>query len=130
MCLKCAQSLSPRRRGMPSCRVTRPKGEPISRKSGHRSIFLTKSHRQPPVFDAIRCKISLDKPKVVPLYFRHEKGSSYQTIFWAVAVLPTFYPCKSRAADKLAATGYRIQTNSLSRNYRTAFYHCHNPPGE
>jgi hypothetical protein len=35
-----------------------------------------------------------------------------QTIFWAVAVLPTFYPCSSRAADKLAATEYRIQTNS------------------
>jgi hypothetical protein len=45
--------------------VKRPKDELISQKNGHRSTLLTKSYRQPPVFDAIRCEISLDKPKVV-----------------------------------------------------------------
>jgi len=31
--------------------VTRPKGGMISQKGGHRSIFLTLSHRQPLLFD-------------------------------------------------------------------------------
>jgi hypothetical protein len=70
--------LVPAKAGMHSCRVTRPKDGMISQKGGHRSTFLTKSHRQPPVFDAIRCKISLDKPKVVPLYSSHRKAISYQ----------------------------------------------------
>jgi protein-S-isoprenylcysteine O-methyltransferase Ste14 len=51
---------------MSSCRVTRPKGELISQKSSHRTIFLTKSHLQPPVFGAIRCKIPIDKQKQPP----------------------------------------------------------------
>jgi hypothetical protein len=36
---------------MPSRRVTRPKGEPISQKSGRRSTFLTQSRRHPLFFD-------------------------------------------------------------------------------
>jgi hypothetical protein len=48
---------------MPSCRVTRPKGELISQKSGHRSIFITQLHRQPLLFDA---GISIDKQKQPP----------------------------------------------------------------
>jgi hypothetical protein len=51
VCLNGAQSLSPRRRGMPSRRVMRPKGDLISQKSGRRSIFLTQPHRQPLFFD-------------------------------------------------------------------------------
>ena len=42
--LKCFYEIFPQ---MPSCRITRPKGELISQKSGRRFTFLTKSHRRP-----------------------------------------------------------------------------------
>jgi len=54
---------------MPSCRVTRPKDELISYKSGSFSTFLSQPHRQSLLFDA---KISLDKQKH-PLYFYNRR---------------------------------------------------------
>ncbi len=64
--LNCAWNLSPQRRGMPPCRVTRPKGELISQKSGHQSTFLTKSHRHPLLFDANYPLTSKNSPPILP----------------------------------------------------------------
>ena len=47
----CRRGLSEICPQMPPCRLTRPKCGMISQKSGHRSIFLTLSHRQPLLFD-------------------------------------------------------------------------------
>jgi len=58
---------------MPSCRVTRPKDELISQKSGHQSTFLTKSHRHPCFLMQNRCIISLDKQKTATYTFVTKK---------------------------------------------------------
>jgi len=64
--------------GMPSFRVTRPKDGMISQKSGHRSIFLTLSHRQPLLFDAKLIENIHLQAKTATLYFHHRKTMSYQ----------------------------------------------------
>lgn len=62
VCPNGAQSLSQRRRGMPSWRVTRPKGEPISQKSAD-AIHPSHNHRRHAPYFAI---IILLTHKILP----------------------------------------------------------------
>jgi hypothetical protein len=49
-----------------SRRVTRPKGELISQKSGRRSTFLSQPHRHPLLFDAKYPLTSKNSPSILP----------------------------------------------------------------